>query len=64
LSRHHRDHRRDHHQHRPPGPSRPWPAHLPNRGEDQQRRSRCGSPHPPRLPRRMELHNPPRADQV
>jgi len=52
--------RRDHHPHRPTGARRTRPRRLPDEDQDRGRADVGHRPGPARLPRRVELHAPPR----
>ena len=56
----HQQHRGDHHPHRPDRAGAPGRRHLPHRSQGQQRADGRPAGQPPPLPRRLELHPPPR----
>ena len=56
----HQQHRRDHHPRRPDRAGPPGRRHLPHRGQGHQRADGRPAGQPPPLPRRLELHAPPR----
>ena len=59
-SDHRRPHRSHHHSHRTHRPRRTRHRHLPHRHRLHEEADRRAAHHPPRLPRRLELHHHPR----